>query len=292
MRGVFFEPKPTRALPRAATQARPTRGLSPASRTGESAASAPLVSLQASDISSTLDLRARVADSPPARAAEAEEPVDVRVNEWRICEPGKRYVVDTAGCGAIKVFVRGSSGRASDYEIVFHSYGTPASQVAAGTIGDHIAARSQPPAEVRILVIMPYDVSAQVMASERRLQEVLSRARGLDYHATVVCLNNIEGEKNARFVRVDLTGTESEIVERCAPLTLRSPEMTEADRNAKIALFQSLPVDVRTPDFIRRWVPLTLDEARTVADGVRRARAPWWLRALGACCSTAPPGLS
>lgn len=220
-------------------------------------------------------------------AAAAPVEVTLPVNEWAICAPHHRYIVETAGCGAIKLFVQSAAGSAHDYAIVFHSYGTQASHEAAAQIGAYILDAKQNPLSVRALCVQPYAVSRDVMRTVHRIADTVGKQAGVAFEERSVCLDALPGEARSRFVRVDLTGTEDEIMARCAPHVVTPPVMSDDERRAKIALFQSLPVDVRTPDFIRRWSTLNLEEARALAEDIRRRSAPWWGRILSGCC--APP---
>ena len=57
-------------------------------------------------------------------------------------------------------------------------------------------------------------------------------------------------------------------------IVVKSRKMSDDERAMKIRLFQSLPGNVRTPGFLRKWSSLTLEEARQVANGFASRKKP------------------
>lgn len=209
------------------------------------------------------DLRSATAPSSHASRPQESKSVTVQINEWAICEKDTSYLVDTAGCGAIKIFVQGAQ---SSYDIAFHIFGTKDSDEAAVQIGQHILSKKDRPESVQILCIQPYAINRDVMDTVDLISDAIAGAGTIKTNVRAVCLNNIDCEKFTQFVQVDLKGTEQEIVDRYAHLVLKSAEMSDEDRRQKMQLFQGLPMSARTPEFIRKWSPLSLDEARKTVD--------------------------
>jgi len=79
---------------------------------------------------------------------------------------------------------------------------------------------------------------------------------------------------NSEFIRLDLEGTAEEILARYDHLVVKSRKMGDEARAMKSLLFQSLPGNVRTPEFLRKWSSLTLEEARQVADDFASRKEP------------------
>ncbi len=203
--------------------------------------------------------------------------VNVREKEWVVAEAGTRYVVDTGGCGAIKVFVEAGE---SSYSVVFHSDGSQESkEVSAHNLGTHILRQRDKPKAVNILCLQPYSVSRDVIDSVRSISTLLDEA-GVETTVRSVCLNNIDGEKHGNFVRLNLEGSKEQILDRYQDLVLQSKSLSPEDRNKKIALFQSLPLSHRTPEFLKNWSSLSLEEAKEVVDNLRKKRSQWSLRRL------------
>lgn len=195
--------------------------------------------------------------------------VTVGVNEWVIGSENSSYVINTAGCGAIKIFV--DCGKSS-YFIVFHSFGTKDSREAATQIGRYILSREEKPESVRILDIYPYSISSSVKQTVAVIYKILEEKGGISVERHTVCLNNIEGEMYSRFISVDLQGTEREILDRYDHLIVKSRNLSADERAKKSLLFQSLPLNVRTPEFLRKWATLSLDEAERLVDDLTREK--------------------
>ncbi len=197
--------------------------------------------------------------------------ITVRENEWYVAEPGNDYIVATGGCGAVKVFVEAGE---SSYAVVFHSDGTPESKEVAPQIGNYILRQKDRPKAVKILCLQPFGNSGDVMDSVNRIDAQLEGA-GIPTGVQAVSLNNIEGERYSSFVHLNLKGSEEQILNRYDDLRVQSKVMSKEDRAKKISLFQSLPPEVRTPEFIRDWSSLSLEQAREVAAGHQREESFW-----------------
>lgn len=201
----------------------------------------------------------------------------VSENEWYVAEEGHDYIVATGGCGAIKAFVDAGE---SSYAIVFHSDGSQDSkEVAAPQISNYILRQKERPRSVRLLSIQPYSQSKDVMDSVNGIGNRLEQA-GISSHVHAVTLNNIDAEDHSQFVYLNLRGTEKQILDRYSDLRIKSRELSKEDRAKKIALFQSLPAQVRTSEFIKEWSTLSLEEAGEVVAGVRRQKTSIWERIL------------
>lgn len=187
----------------------------------------------------------------------------MRENEWQVVDEAHDYLVATAGCGAIKIFVETEG---SDYSIVFHSNGNLDSRERTGpAIGRYILQQSELPKAVNVLCLQPYDISSDVMDSVNEITSMVHQ-EGIPTDVQAVSLKNIEGEPYSQFVHLNLRGTADEILERYGDLRLQGPKLSSEERNKKIALFQSLPREVRTREFIRDWATLSLEEASQVAE--------------------------
>jgi len=197
--------------------------------------------------------------------------VSVEIHEWLVGEENTSYTIDTAGCGAIKIFVE--CGKSS-YSIIFHSFGTQESKDAAGQIGHYILGSKEKPESVKILSIQPYAITRSVQDTVKVIRDMLSEEHQIVTEGHVVCLNNVEYEMNSEFIRLDLEGTEEEILGRYAHLVVKPRKMSDEERAMKISLFQSLPGNVRTPEFLRNWSTLSLEEARQVVDGFAMKKKP------------------
>ena len=215
------------------------------------------------------------AGSAPSVLAPLQSPqppgksVTVEINEWFPGKENTSYIVNTAGCGAIKIFVdRGESS----YFLVFHSFGTQESMEAAADIGRYILNTGSKPEAVRILDIQPYAISPSINKTVGVIREMLEKKGGIQVDGRTICLKNIDGPMYSRFISVDLQGTEQEILDRCDHLILKSREMSDEERAQKIRLFQSLPYSVRTPEFLNKWAPLSLDEAKSLVADLRNGK--------------------
>ncbi|MDQ7825778.1 MAG: hypothetical protein RDV48_23455 [Candidatus Eremiobacteraeota bacterium] len=234
--------------------------------------SVELSQASSSDSCGLIPPRARFAGGPAVRSslqspeAPEKKSVTVEINEWLVGEDNTSYIIETAGCGAIKIFV--DCGESS-YFIIFHSFGTQDSKDAAAQIGDFILGSKKRPESVKILDIQPYAISGDVKDTVAVIHEMLSAQGSIKIDGRTVCLNNIDGEKHSNFVRLDLEGTEREILDRYDHLILKSRTMSDDERAMKIRLFQTLPLSVRTPEFLRKWAPLSLEEARRLVDGLQ-----------------------
>lgn len=193
-------------------------------------------------------------------------PLVVRENEWRVGDLDDSVLINTSGCGAVKIFVGSSSC------IVFHSFGDAESKVVARQIGNYLL--RQRPESVRVLCLQPYDISRDVMDSVNEIRE-LTEQEGIPTSVRAVRLDNLEHERYSAFLQLDLGGSEEQILDRYSDLVVRSRPMSKAERAQKIELFQSLPPSVRTPEFLKRWSGLSLEEAREVADEVARSEQGW-----------------
>ena len=214
----------------------------------------------------------------PFKAANREiPPINVREKEWCVTENDTSYVIDSGGCGAIKIFVDADE---SSYSIVFHSDGTQESkEEAAPDISSYLLSQKNKPQNVRILCIQPYSVSRDVMESVYKINHALEE-EGIPTSLRSVCLNNIEGEKHSKFIRLDLAGSEEQILGRYDDLLVKSRDMSEEDRARKIKLFQTVPMSLRTSEFLKNWSSLSVEEAKQLVDGLRKKESKWTLRQL------------
>lgn len=201
------------------------------------------------------------------QSPKSQQSVTVEINKWVVGEDNTSYIIETAGCGAIKIFV--DCGKSS-YFIVFHSFGTQDSKEAAKQIGNYILNRKEKPESVRILDIQPYMISSDVEKTVNVIQDMLSTEDKTKIDRHTVCLNNINCEKYSQFVRLDMEGTENQILDRCDHLILKSRKMSNDERAMKIKLFQSIPLNSRTSEFLRKWASLSLDEARQFVDELKK----------------------
>ncbi len=232
-----------------------------------------------SDSSRSLDCSTDVqVKSIPAGSASLQSPgtqekksVSVEINKWFVTEDNTSYTIETGGCGAIKIFVEGEK---ASYSIVFHSFGSQDSKDAAGQIGRYILGRNEKPESVKILNIQPFGISASVNNTVKVIREMISEKGNIKIDGHTVCLNNIDCENYSEFVHLDLEGTEKQILDRYDHLILKSRKMSDDERAMKIRLFQSLPLNARTPEFLRKWSSLTLEEARQLVDGLNRKNKP------------------
>lgn len=211
---------------------------------------------------------------PPVRAdLQSPQPqkksVTVEINEWVIGREDTSYIINTAGCGAIKIFV---DSEKSGYFIVFHSFGTQDSMEAAAEIGRYILGAGKKPISVRILDIQPYSITGSVKKTVAVINKMLEEKGGIKVDGRTVCLNNIEGERYSSFVSVDLQGTEQEILDRYDHLVLKNRNMSDAERAEKRRLFQSIPLNVRTPEFLRKWASLSREEAERLVHEIRQGK--------------------
>jgi hypothetical protein len=210
------------------------------------------------------------------KAQQSKEPqekksVPVEINKWVVAEENTSYLIHTGGCGAIKIFV--NSGESS-YSIVFHSFGTQDSKDAAGQIGGYVLSKKEKPESVRILNIQPYGISADVNRTVSVISDTIRDKGGIEVEGHTVCLNNIDGEPYTDFVCVDMEGTEEQILSRYDNLIVKARPMSDEDRSMKIKLFQSIPFNLRTPAFIRKWSSLSLEEARKTVDELNVKKKP------------------
>ncbi|MGV8118352.1 MAG: hypothetical protein AB2L14_01175 [Candidatus Xenobiia bacterium LiM19] len=217
-------------------------------------------------------------NAPAGRtSAQSSEPQDkksvsVEINKWVVAEDNTSYLINTGGCGAIKIFVDGGE---SSYSIVFHSFGSQDSKDAAGQIGNYILSRKEKPESVRILNIQPFGISASVNNTVNVISDMIKEEGSIKINGHAVCLNNIDGEKYSKFICLDLEGTEKQILDRYDNLILKSREMSDDERAMKIKLFQSIPFNLRTTEFLRKWSTLSLEEARQHVDGLNIKSKPF-----------------
>lgn len=219
------------------------------------------------------------AESAPAglKSVQSQEPsekksVSVEINKWVVAEDNTSYLINTGGCGAIKIFVEGGE---SGYSIVFHSFGIKDSMDAAEQIGNHILSRKEKPESVRILNIQPFGISASVNKTVNVISDMIKADGSIKVDGRAVCLNNIDGERYSSFICLDMEGTEKQILDRYDHLVLKSREMSDDDRAMKIQLFQSIPFNRRTPEFLRKWSSFTLEEARQHVEGLNVKKKPF-----------------
>jgi len=205
-----------------------------------------------------------------------ERAIRVDENEWRVGELDTPYVIHTGGCGAMKIFVQGESG---DYCIVFHSFGEDGSKTAARQLGNYIVGQENTPRSLRILCLQPYDISKDVMQSLAEIHRVTEQA-GIPTQVHSICLNNLDHEDYSQFIQLEMTGSEQQILERYSHWILRDRPLSPEDRQKKIALFQSIPLEHRTSALLKRWSGLSLEEARGVAQGLTRREQSWGQRLL------------
>lgn len=201
----------------------------------------------------------------------AGDSIRVIENEWRVGETETSYLISTGGCGAVKIFVQGES---SSYCIVFHSFGDGESKDAGSRLGNYIARQKQRPQSVRVLCLQPYDISRDVMNSVYEIRKATEGA-GIPTEVRTIRLNNIEHESYSEFIQLDMAGSEQQILERYGDLVLKDRLLSKADRTQKIELFQSLPGKHRTPQFLKKWSSLSLEEARVVVEEVRNGEKSW-----------------
>jgi hypothetical protein len=212
---------------------------------------------------------------PPTVRADLQSPqpqkksVTVDINEWVIGSEDTSYIINTAGCGAIKIFV---DCEKSGYFIVFHSFGTQDSMNAAAEVGRYILGAEKKPRSVRILDIQPYSITGSVKKTVAVIHKMLEEKGGIKVDGRTVCLNNIEGERYSSFVSVDLQGTEKEILDRYDHLVLKDRNMSDAGRAEKRRLFQSIPLNMRTPELLREWASSSLEEAERLVDEIRQGK--------------------
>lgn len=205
-----------------------------------------------------------------------KELVNLTVNRWQIEEKNKSYVVNTGGCGAIKLFVKGED---SNYSIVFHSYGTEESKTAAEQIASYIIKNKDSKTSVEILNIQPYKFSRNVQESIDKIKSKIKETNidngnkiKISEHA--MCLNNLPGQAYSNFIGVCLDGSKAEIIQRYDNLVIKDRKLSEPERNMKIGLFQQVPASLRTPEFIREWSQLTLEQSKEKIDEMNKKLHP------------------
>lgn len=204
-------------------------------------------------------------------AAPKGQSIKVAENEWHVGPVETSCLISTGGCGAVKIFVDGEN---SNYCIVFHSFGDEEAKFAARQIGNYILRKKDNAQSLRVLCLQPYEISRDVMNSVYEISDATRKA-GIPTEIRSVCLNNIEHERYSEFIHLDMGGSEQQILERYAGLVLKSRELSKQDRARKIELFQSLSAKHRTPEFLKKWSGLSLEEARALVEQLQEQDKSW-----------------
>lgn len=208
--------------------------------------------------------------TPPIAQATPEKVVTLEVNEWQFAEENTSYLIKTGGCAAIKIFVESEK---SPYALVYHCFGTAESKEAARQISDYIIYNKDPQTSVDILNIQPYGISSSIQGC---LQTLTRNLKDADIPVTqeLMCLNNIAGEKYANIVDIHLDGSKEKLKHDYSRFMLKSTQLSESERQQKIQLFQKVPVNMRTYEFIQNWSTLSLAQAAKKIEKIEKNYNP------------------
>ena len=198
--------------------------------------------------------------------------IDVKVDSWQICEEGNEYFVNSAGCGAVKIFVEGDKAK---FSLIFHCYGTQNSRYAAKQIADYILSKERGSAKVDILNVQPFSISKDVADCLSGIAKDLTQSSNIQVNQRILCLNNLKGQKNASFINICLDGSKEDILKRYDRFVLKDKQLSVEDRKKKVELFQRIPIQFRTDEFIKSWSLLDLKEAESKVEEVCRIMHPF-----------------
>ena len=197
--------------------------------------------------------------------------IDVKVDSWEICQEKNSYFVNSAGCGAVKIFVEGDKA----YSLVFHCYGTQNSRYAAKQIVDYILSKKIEKSKVDILNVQPFSISKDVAECLMGISNDLTKNYNVQVNQKILCLNNLKGQKNASFINICLDGSKEDILKRYDRFVLKDKRLSVEDRRKKVELFQMIPVQLRTDEFIKSWSLFDLKQAEAKVEEVYRNLHPF-----------------